>query len=312
MQVDTPMSQPSLFASPFTDYSQDMSDFFHTELFSLPSSAASASSPSHSQSSGSRESTPNVLTPPQAPPAASFPDIHDASSPTPSFFNFLDEDVKALDPLAMLSSAPYDFFGAFPTSGGGGGGGGNTTNTSPSISLDSSTANEMMGIDPQLVGSPAAVTFSDFDSDNSTSPASTSGSSSQQSPPAEETIAPVKVGGHGKARKGTVVGGGIAKKASASSAASASFKENNNSTSNNHAAFMPSTTFKPRGASHKGGDDDEDDDDLPADWRPPPEVFQKMTSKEKRQLRNKISARNFRVRRKGECSLILDSSSILY
>jgi bZIP-type transcription factor MBZ1 len=32
----------------------------------------------------------------------------------------------------------------------------------------------------------------------------------------------------------------------------------------------------------------------------PPEVFAKMTSKEKRQLRNKISARNFRVRRKGE------------
>ncbi|KAH6887808.1 hypothetical protein BKA70DRAFT_1332500 [Coprinopsis sp. MPI-PUGE-AT-0042] len=36
----------------------------------------------------------------------------------------------------------------------------------------------------------------------------------------------------------------------------------------------------------------------PADWRPSPEVFAKMSSKEKRQLRNKISARNFRVRRK--------------
>lgn len=45
---------------------------------------------------------------------------------------------------------------------------------------------------------------------------------------------------------------------------------------------------------------DPDGDDIPADWRPSPEMLAKMTSKEKRQLRNKISARNFRVRRKGE------------
>ena len=37
----------------------------------------------------------------------------------------------------------------------------------------------------------------------------------------------------------------------------------------------------------------------PDDWRPTPEEYKKMSSKEKRQLRNKISARNFRVRRKG-------------
>jgi hypothetical protein len=40
----------------------------------------------------------------------------------------------------------------------------------------------------------------------------------------------------------------------------------------------------------------------PEDWRPSPEEYKKMSSKEKRQLRNKISARNFRVRRKGPCS----------
>ncbi|KAI9451485.1 hypothetical protein F5148DRAFT_1239278 [Russula earlei] len=34
------------------------------------------------------------------------------------------------------------------------------------------------------------------------------------------------------------------------------------------------------------------------DWRPSPEEYQKMSSREKRQLRNKISARNFRNRRK--------------
>ncbi|KAK0430625.1 hypothetical protein EV421DRAFT_1932437 [Armillaria borealis] len=42
----------------------------------------------------------------------------------------------------------------------------------------------------------------------------------------------------------------------------------------------------------------DDDDDLPTDWHPPPEVFAKMSSKEKCQLRNKISARNFHVQRK--------------
>jgi hypothetical protein len=55
---------------------------------------------------------------------------------------------------------------------------------------------------------------------------------------------------------------------------------------------------KPKlGSTEKQSEDDEDE--LPHDWRPSPEVFAKMTSKEKRQLRNKISARNFRVRRKG-------------
>ncbi|KAF8211757.1 hypothetical protein K438DRAFT_1807846 [Mycena galopus ATCC 62051] len=279
MQVDSPMGS-SLFAPPFTDYSsQDLNDIFHTELFALQSN--SPASQTQSQSSGSRESTPNLLTPPQQPPAASFPDI--ASEGSPSFFNFLDEDVKSLDPLAMLSSAPYDFFGF---SAGGGGGGAST------MSIDSSVGSRpdlsaMLSIDPQLVGSPAPASFSDFDSD--LLPEDTTAT----------TIAPVKVGGHGKARKGTVVGGGI-KKSSASSAATAA-KENTSAAN----SFMPSTTFKPRNKS--ADDDDGDDDDLPADWRPPPEVFQKMTSKEKRQLRNKISARNFRVRRKEYISTLEDN-----
>jgi len=44
-------------------------------------------------------------------------------------------------------------------------------------------------------------------------------------------------------------------------------------------------------------------DAIDDDWRPTLEEYQRMSSKEKRQLRNKISARNFRVRRKGEMSL---------
>jgi len=72
---------------------------------------------------------------------------------------------------------------------------------------------------------------------------------------------PVKVGGRGKAagRKGTISAGGIKK---------------------------------------FGGQAVKDSDD-PEDWRPTVEQYKKMTPKEKRQLRNKISARNFRVRRKG-------------
>jgi len=84
----------------------------------------------------------------------------------------------------------------------------------------------------------------------------------------EEIIAtlPVKVGGKGKSRKGAVHSGGIQKKATIS-------------------------------AVVRDKDDSKDDGD---DWRPSPEEYRKMSSKEKRQLRNKISARNFRVRRKGE------------
>ena len=86
------------------------------------------------------------------------------------------------------------------------------------------------------------------------------------------TIEPVKVGGKGKNRKGTVQSGGIVKKGS---------KEKKEAKS---PAMLSTTSMEPD------------------DWRPTPEEYKKMSSKEKRQLRNKISARNFRVRRKGQCS----------
>jgi len=76
----------------------------------------------------------------------------------------------------------------------------------------------------------------------------------------------IKVGGKGKSRKGTVQSGGVQKKTTVS-------------------------------AVVWDKDDPREDGD---DWRPSPEEYKKMSSKEKRQLRNKISARNFRVRRKGE------------
>lgn len=45
----------------------------------------------------------------------------------------------------------------------------------------------------------------------------------------------------------------------------------------------------------RGDDEELDDDDA---WRPSPEEYKKLSSKEKRQLRNKLSARAFRTRRK--------------
>nr|WHL46213.1 bZIP transcription factor [Pleurotus ostreatus] len=115
----------------------------------------------------------------------------------------------------------------------------------------------------------------------------------QQAPRLTLTIAPVKAGGHGKARRGTVQGGGVVKKSSAGGASP---------------SYTPSLVVKPIPLEKENSSSlpnsnairEDRDDDIPADWRPPPEVFQKMSSKEKRQLRNKISARNFRVRRKGD------------
>jgi len=180
------------------------------------------------------------------------------------------------------------------------------------------------GIDPQLVDTPSAISdHGDEESDEKDSPV-TPAAETKEPEKATITIAPVKVGGHGKARKGTVQSGGIVKKTASSTTPLTVNKEKENATSTFTALSKktaPLKFAKPAAPSTSGlfqtttpspflasGDnsskagseagDQDDDDDLPQDWRPSPEVFAKMTSKEKRQLRNKISARNFRVRRK--------------
>lgn len=228
MQVDTSMQ--SMFGASYSDYSSDLSDIFHTELFALTNNnSSSGESSSSAGSSSSRESTPHVQTPPQHAPLAAFPDDHHTSE----FFNFLtDEESKpnVMDPMSILAGAPYDFFGGLEDINMGG--------------------MAMMGgsINPQLVGSPSTAALSDFASSSSSSSSSGSSphSTSSDEPPSPEEpeIAPVKVGGHGKARKGTVQSGGITKKSSAP----APNKENNS-----HAAFMPSTTFRPRSQKEAGG-----------------------------------------------------------
>jgi hypothetical protein len=181
-----------------------------------------------------------------------------------------------------------------------------------------------MSIDPQLVDTPSAV------SDELEEDLEPPSLDVVQRPEQDKfTIAPVKVGGFGKARKGTVQSGGIVKKTpnpylnkekgipSTTAIPSSKkplppkpTKQTPTSLANTAAVsglFL--TGDSTYGGSEAGGDGDGDDeDDLPQDWRPPPEVLAKMTSKEKRQLRNKISARNFRVRRKGGFSLNIDDA----
>ncbi|KAK0437183.1 hypothetical protein EV421DRAFT_1715357 [Armillaria borealis] len=132
---------------------------------------------------------------------------------------------------------------------------------------------EPMGIDPQLMATPTEEPLETFKEEEQLL------QPGPQPEPKQEklmlTITPFKAGGHGKSRKGTVVNGGVVKKSVATPTQAAA------------PVVVP-----------KDKENIDDDDDLPADWRPPPEVFAKMSSKEKRQLRNKISARNFRVRRK--------------
>ncbi|KIY70342.1 hypothetical protein CYLTODRAFT_488144 [Cylindrobasidium torrendii FP15055 ss-10] len=237
----------------------DLSEFINTDLF------LNAPSSSTSRASSPQSPFQSLLTPPQTTPVTSFPDIYD-EIPDPvdsatSLFNLIEDDLKLSEPQVQ----PYDFYG---------------TLREPSVESDSQAS---MGIDPQLVDSPSAQEDEAEETVELPIP--------QEEPPQQKltvTIAPIKTAGHGKSRKGTVHSGGVTKKTATASALPPQ------PTAPIYVA--PPTPIT--AASVLGKRDLVDDDELPADWRPPPEVFAKMSSKEKRQLRNKISARNFRVRRK--------------
>jgi bZIP-type transcription factor MBZ1 len=187
---------------------------------------------------------------------------------------YLDDDFSKPIMPPPSSGAPYDFLGAFSSITGDSSSSATSSAsaaTSPSHPSPheafSSTAGEspQMGIDPSLVGIGSPV--DEFDIDEEEEAVDT----------VSDIIAPIKVGGKGKARKGTVASGGIKKLAPSPPSSTSSGKEND------------------VGSGGATVEDRESDD-----WRPSPEEYKKMSSKEKRQLRNKISARNFRVRRKGE------------
>ena len=333
MLVDNSIYQPSFFtagpsSSTYPEYPTELTDIFDTELFN--STFAIGGSALSASPSGSRGSSPqNLMTPPQEIMPASFPEVHDDESN--NMFTLFDDDLKTMSTMTMPSSST-DFLNlsgidsAFGGSAGGYGmdmGGFSMAMDLSSMTTDMGLLEDPMqtrGIDPQLVDTPSAVSDHGEDESDSKeeSPVSPAVEKSEPEKLPTITIAPVKVGGHGKARKGTVQSGGVFKKNAASankdkentSFAATSSKKSSAPKAPSPAvstslfttsSIAPASFFSSASSSKpesEAGDGD-DDDDLPHDWRPSPEVFAKMTSKEKRQLRNKISARNFRVRRKG-------------
>lgn len=182
-----------------------------------------------------------------------------------SFFNLYGADDFSKQDLLPNATSPFDLLASLTSAD-------PFASSSRSISGNATDATDnpspVFAIDPQLVGTPS----------NNSSPESVEDQSSQDNGDAlsiaatspEELETPVKVGGKGKNnRRGTVQSGGIVKKA---------------------------PLVKERSSAPQSIEENRE----PDDWRPSPEEYKKMSSKEKRQLRNKISARNFRVRRKGE------------
>jgi bZIP-type transcription factor MBZ1 len=229
-----------------------LEDFFNFDMLSGPSGGPSGSSSRSSSNSPAASFSALPPTPPNP-----FETIVDTSGGL--FDLYLNDDVlpKSIDShlLPPTSAAPFDFIGAFPPVG----------LSSPEGAFSSSSpssGDSPVTIDPTLVDTPSSLakTHSEFGDEEDNE-------DDEGNDDLDDTfITPIKVGGKGKDRKGTVQSGGIVKKTS----------------DKKNATGMMSTTSVD-----------------PDDWRPTPEEYKKMSSKEKRQLRNKISARNFRVRRKG-------------
>ncbi|EMD34636.1 hypothetical protein CERSUDRAFT_116811 [Gelatoporia subvermispora B] len=263
MLTDNPQQQLFTMGSAFED-------FFHMELLTS-SNTASGSGGSSPGSSPSHTFSALPPTPPNVFPS------QDISINPDSYFNFdLSDDFTKLDQFVAppSTSIGYDFLGAFTGASG-------LQTSSPESASGSGTYSSMedspIGIDPQLVGTPLqSQPMSEFGDDDEEEEEEDdeereeSPSLAADSPEQDFPLAAVKVGGRGKAaRKGTVQSGGVVKR----SGGSGDRKESK-------PAMLSTTSSEPD------------------DWRPSPEEYKKMSSKEKRQLRNKISARNFRVRRK--------------
>jgi hypothetical protein len=120
-------------------------------------------------------------------------------------------------------------------------------------------------IDPQLMATPAtSKSSSDFGDDDAAKDEHPREEDDEEDDEEPVTPPPAK---HSNKRKSAVLSGGVQKKVHVSS-------------------VVKTDPY----------------DNASDDWRPTPDEYQKMSSREKRQLRNKISARNFRNRRKGEYS----------
>ncbi|KZT41558.1 hypothetical protein SISSUDRAFT_1059289 [Sistotremastrum suecicum HHB10207 ss-3] len=248
-----------------------LEDFFNFDLLNGNGSAHNASSAgASSRSSSHSPSTAHS----NLPPTPSLDQVMDDSDAlfNNEYYNFgLLPDVPKSPPTATLNPsaiANFDFLDSFGASGSPFLDGplytfNNNEGSSSSSSVDPQTSPETNNaVSPEMTFSidPALMKTSSKSSEDN----------QDESDEDDEDISPlpVKVGGKGKGRKGTVASGGIRKASSGGG---------------------PVLTQ----AVRRDNEAKEDDD-----WRPSPEEYKKMSSKEKRQLRNKISARNFRVRRK--------------
>ena len=144
------------------------------------------------------------------------------------------------------------------------------SNDSPdSGTTTSSGLSPQFAIDPQLMATPStSKATSDFGDDDAMGEEHSREEEDDEDDEGPVTPPPVRPTNKGKDRKSGVHSGGIQKKVHIS-------------------AVVKSDPF---------------DNNSMDDWRPTPEEYQKLSSREKRQLRNKISARNFRNRRKGSIS----------
>ncbi len=274
LQLYPPQRQPAMLVDNpiqhnLASYNPSFEEFFDMDLFVGPSNPTAGSSGSSPSSSPSNSFTGLPPTPPEG---FSLNDI--SLSPSPFFsLTHEDEQAKMSTFVPPATAAGYDFLASYsqlvqtssPESSGSGSGPGS----------GSSSGDSPGSIDPQLMHTPAASkAASDFDEEEEDEDDDLIHDIDDlQSIPEDHVLPTLKVGGKGKAnRKGTVRDGGIVKRST-----SGEKKENK------QPAMLSTTSCDPD------------------DWRPTPEEYKKMSSKEKRQLRNKISARNFRVRRKGEC-----------
>lgn len=262
-------------------FDPSLDDFFNLDALSAPVQPALSASGSQSSASP-RSPFPFQSMPPTPPPFFSAASIQHASASDDPFFSFFMDDDFSKAPSLPPAVSPYDFLTNPGSSG---------INLAPSatisISPDASSSptsptgyshspQPSFGIDPQLVGTPATSrALSDFDEEeyySSTSHAPLEEEEEREEDPpstSAKSTARAKV-----SRKGTVLSGGV-KKTSATTD-----KENTAKDTKSKKDPAPLKILEPE------------------DWRPSPEEYKKMSSKEKRQLRNKISARNFRVRRK--------------
>ncbi|KDQ59989.1 hypothetical protein JAAARDRAFT_32353 [Jaapia argillacea MUCL 33604] len=332
MQVDNPLSQ----SFSFNNGPSSFEDFFNMDMLSSSSSSGPSSSGGRSASRSPSHSYSNL--PPTPPQPFIFPPSYSSAMgmsgtvaplDPDSFFNFasLEDELMSkaeglLGPPPLPTTiSPFDFLNgtapgsAFSSSPSSGGSPATNSFSHPSSSGSSNSSVSalspapILAIDPQLVGTPStSKAMSDFDEEEedaynqAQADAEEEEAMNLQEEEEENVgvmeIVPVKVAGKGKGRKGTVASGGVVKKSSLgpppssakasalSAVGSGPLKENKEKRNGVVGSGVPTSAVVRQGSEEAD------------DWRPSPEEYKKMSSKEKRQLRNKISARNFRIRRK--------------